>query len=244
MRDRRPIFSVMTIVSLVVLAGSWCVGWAVRRFHVVHRAHDKADGRETAPIPVVPLVGCRSGPRVDAAAIIEVSTCEHVHHPEAATRIVPRRSSESRVPTWLSFLWGMALLGLLLLPANYRAEAERAHAHSLIQLWADAADGTIRHHHDHGLAHPGPERSSSWFDPAVDGTGTTPSVEFVDERPDTGSHQESAPVSNSVHLLLTMMTAIITLGMYQAPMEDPGGRQSGFSTRIPVPPPRCTPTAL
>jgi hypothetical protein len=137
----------------------------------------------------------------------------------------------------------MALLGLLLLPANYRAGAESAHAHSLIQLWADAADGTIRHHLDHGPAHPGPERSSSWFDPAVEDTETTSSVGFVDERPDTGSYQESAPVSNSVHLLLTMMTAFITLGMYQAPMEVPGRRQSGLSPRIPVPPPRWTAAA-
>jgi len=131
------------------------------------------------------LAGCHSGPRVDAAAIIEVSACEHAQHPEAATRIVPRRSGESGLSTWLSFLWGLALLGLLLLPAHYRAGAETAHAHSLIQLWTDAANGTIRHHLHHRIAHVDPGESSSWFDPSVSAAGTISSVNADDERPDS-----------------------------------------------------------
>jgi hypothetical protein len=128
----------------------------------------------------------------------------------------------------------MALLGLLLLPANYRAGAESAHPHSFIQLWADAANGTMRHHLDYGLGHPIPGGSSSWFDP---------SVGFDDQRPDAVEQQESAPVSSSVHLLLTIIMAIVTLGLCQAPIEAPHRRYSGLSPRILVPPPRWTPAA-
>ena len=189
------------------------------------------------------LVGCRSGPRVDAAAIIEVSAGEHVRHPEAATRIVPRRSSESRVSTWFSLLWGMALLGLLLLPANYRAGAESAHAHSLIQLWADAANGTVRHHLDHAMVHPGLAESSSWFDPTVSDTGTISSVGVDDERPDAVAQQESTPMSSGIDLLLTAMMALVALGICRAPLGVPDRRQRGQPPRILVPPPRWTPVA-
>ena len=39
------------------------------------------------------------------------------------------------------------MLGLCLLPTDYRAGAETAHAHSLFQLWLDAADGGVFHEH-------------------------------------------------------------------------------------------------
>ena len=64
-----------------------------------------------------------------------------------------------------------------------------------------------------------------------------------DELPDAAEQQESAPVSSGVHLLLTIMMAIVTLGMCQAPIEVPHRRYSGLSPRILVPPPRWTPAA-
>jgi hypothetical protein len=137
----------------------------------------------------------------------------------------------------------MALLGLLLLPASYRAGAESAHAHSLIQLWADVANGTVRHHHDYGLAHAGPGGSSSWFDPTVGDIETNPSVGFGDERPDAAAEHQSAPASSGVHLLLTAIMAIAALGICQAPSEVPDRRHGGLSPPILVPPPRWTPAA-
>ena len=134
----------------------------------------------------------------------------------------------------------MALLGLLLLPSSYRAGAESAHAHSLIQLWADATNGTVRHHIDHGTAHASPGLSSSWFDPAVGDTGSILTMDFDDERPDAMEHQESTPVSSGVHLLLIAMTAIVSFGVCQAPIAAPDRRHSGLSPRILVPPPRWT----
>ena len=134
----------------------------------------------------------------------------------------------------------MALLGLLLLPATYRAGSERAHAHSLIQLWADAAKGTIHHHLDHGMVHPGPGESSSWFDPSVSDTGTNSSVGVDDGRPDTLGQQESTPMSSGIDLLLTAMMALVALGIFQAPLDVQDQRQRGLPPRILVPPPRWT----
>jgi hypothetical protein len=137
----------------------------------------------------------------------------------------------------------MALLGLLLLPSSYRAGAESAHAHSLIQLWADAANGTIRHHLHHRLAHPASGFSSSWLDPVVRETETSASVASHDEKPDAAEQQESAPVSSGVHLLLTAMMAIAALAKCPVPVDLPGRRRHGLPPPILVPPPRWTPAA-
>ncbi len=137
----------------------------------------------------------------------------------------------------------MALLGLLLLPTSYRGGTEIAHAHSLIQLWADAANGTVRHHPDHGLAHARPGGSSSWFNPTVGDFETTTSVGFDDERPDAAAEQQSVPASSGVHLLLTAIMAIAALGICQAPIDVPDRRHGGLSPPILVPPPRWTPAA-
>jgi hypothetical protein len=177
------------------------------------------------------------------AAIIDVLACEHLHYQEAATRTVSPRSRNSRLSTSFSLLWGMALLGLLLLPANYRAGAESAHAHSLIQLFADATNGTIRHHLHHGLGHPDPEHTSSWFDPSAGDTRSSRSASLADEQLDAAEQQDSVPVSSGVHLLLTSMVAIVALGVCQDPIALPGRRQNGLSPRILVPPPRWTPAA-
>ena len=83
----------------------------------------------------------------------------------------------------------MALLGLLLLPANYRAGAESAHAHSLIQLWTDVSNGTVRHHVDHDRVHPSPGVSSSWFDPSVDVAGS-PTLKSLDDEVDPATSTE------------------------------------------------------
>ena len=68
-------------------------------------------------------------------------------------------------------------------------------------------------------------------------------MDFEDERPDAIEQQESAPVSGGVHLLLAAMTAIVSLGVSQAPTAAPDRRHSGLSPRILVPPPRWTAAA-
>jgi hypothetical protein len=43
-------------------------------------------------------------------------------------------------------LRALALLGLLLLPIQMRAGAQRPHPHALLHLLVDASDGTLDHH--------------------------------------------------------------------------------------------------
>jgi hypothetical protein len=136
----------------------------------------------------------------------------------------------------------MALLGLLLLPSDYRAGAESAHAHSLVQLWADATDGAIYHqHHIHraGAIEMAPNSMVSWFDPAVgepSGAGET--------SPDVGEHQETAPVTGGVHLLLVTVTAPIVVAAETEPTFGPERRLAGRFPRILLPPPRWTPAPM
>ena len=191
--------------------------------------------------PVVPLAGwpeLRSASRTGRDA--EGPACVLVPRQEAATRTVRRRWGDSRVPVGSRLLWGMALLSLLLFPTNYRAGAEAPHGHSFIQLWADANNGTVRHHIDHGTAYSSPDFASSWFDPAVGDIESILTMDSDDARPDAMEHQESTPVSSGVHLLLATMTAIISFGVRQPPIAAPDRRHSSLSPRILVPPPRRT----
>ena len=167
----------------------------------------------------------------------------HAQRQKAATRALPRRSNVFRVSTWFRLLWGMALLGLLFLPSSYRAGAESAHAHSLVQLWEDASDGKVHHHADGGLSGPGPDPSTSWFDPAVAETGRTGSVGLDDRDPDIAEQHDSAPAASGVHLLMTAITAIVPLEMGEAPVTVPDRRRTGLSPRVLLPPPRWTPAA-
>ena len=192
---------------------------------------------------VVPLAGWPGMSAIRSDLDIESPACEYAHHQEAVTRVVRLRSSESQVSTWICLLWSMALLGLLLLPSHYRAGAESPHAHSLLQLWADATNGTVRHHKDHGLVHPGRDLSTSWFDPSVGAIDVVPFVGFDGEQLDATKQQESAPVSSGVHLLLTATMGIVALGLCRAPIADLDRHHSGLPPRILVPPPRWTSAA-
>jgi hypothetical protein len=155
---------------------------------------------------------------------------------------VRRRFGDFGTASWPGFLWCLALLGLLLLSSDYRAGAEVAHAHSLVQLWADAHDGVIYHqHHQHLGADVAASRdpSLSWFDPAV---GEASNAE--EAAPDVGKHQDSAPVTSGVHLLLVAVAALVVAAASAAPTFGPAPRLAGRAPRILLPPPRWTPAPL
>lgn len=153
------------------------------------------------------------------------------------------------VPAWPGLLWGMAMLGLLLLPSSYRAGAETAHAHSLVQLWIDATDGSIHHHdHDFVLDHhesvaPTGGIAVSWFDPVVDATPGGEDYGSGVSPPDVGEQQDSAPVSSGVDfLIVAVMTVVIAAAGRAAPV-DPGRRPESRFPRLLIPPPRTAPVA-
>jgi hypothetical protein len=128
------------------------------------------------------------------------------------------------------------LLGLLLLPADYRAGADAAHAHSLVQLWVDAADGTVQHHHGHAGVATKSRVVASWFDPVPAGAGAESVA--IGERPDLAEQHESAPAISGVHLLLVVVALLLIVAMSRAPVPAAGRLLAGRSPRVLLPPPR------
>ena len=128
-----------------------------------------------------------------------------------------------------SLAWAMALMSLVLLPVNYRAGAELAHAHSLPQVLLDAANGTV-HHHGKGVA--------DWLEPAVSDDVGVAATMAGDEKPDAGQQQDSAPVTSGIHLLL-VVAALLALAAAGSSLDPVRPRKlAGRVPRILAPPPR------
>jgi hypothetical protein len=153
--------------------------------------------------------------------------------------------SGSHTPAWSGLLWGLALLGLLLLPTDYRAGAETAHGHALIQLWFDAADGAIHHHHAPVAAGNSAPRDvvQDWLEPAVVDPAERDVRAAGDDRPDVGSQQDSAPVGGSVHLLVKIVVFLVLAVARPAPTVKSRRAPQGRVTRVLLPPPRWAPLA-
>jgi hypothetical protein len=166
------------------------------------------------------------------------------HLQEAATRSVQSRDANSSLKARLNLLWGMALLGLLLLSSEYRSGDEIAHGHSLIQLWVDAGDGTVHHAHElYRAPEPGSSPATSWFEPLVGDAGSAGSVGLNDKRPDIAGHQDSGPTASGFHLLLMMATVFLVPGQRLMPTVRCDRSSAGLSPRIILSPPRWTPHA-
>ena len=128
-----------------------------------------------------------------------------------------------------SLAWAMALMALLLLPVNYRAGAELAHAHSLPQVLLDAAHGTV-HHHGSGVA--------DWLEPAVSDDAAVAATMAGDEKPDAGQQQDSAPATGGIHLLL-VVAVLLAFSAEASPSVPVRPRKlAGLVPRVLAPPPR------
>jgi hypothetical protein len=149
---------------------------------------------------------------------------------EAATGIVIRHRPIACGRALPSLLWATALVGLLLLPVDYRAGAEHAHAHSLLQLWADAADGRVHHHARAGI---------DWLDPAVDAPEAAGFAAAGESKPDVGEQQDSAPAAGGLHLLLSALDALPIVSVARRPAVSLAHPLAGLFPPIPVPPPRA-----
>lgn len=141
-------------------------------------------------------------------------------------------------PAWSTLLWGMALLGLLLLPSDYRAGAEWTHGHALAQLWIDASDGTIRHHHHTPANTQDRLDAGSWFDPALNVAGNDESTSRAVADPDIGHQHDSSPVSGSAQFLIAIVTAVLIAPATLAPFPAPGQRLASRWPRVLLRPPR------
>jgi hypothetical protein len=142
---------------------------------------------------------------------------------------VRRRPWTFRPPTRSGLLWSLALLGVILLPSYYRAGADIAHAHSLAQLWIDAADGAVHHYHVEATAWSEPDRSSPARE-ALFAAG--------EERPDVGEHDDSIPTSSGVHLLLSVIPVLTAVSTGPRLAAAPDRCRTGHTPRVLLPPPR------
>ncbi len=128
-----------------------------------------------------------------------------------------------------SLAWATALFALVLLPVNYRAGAELAHAHSLPQVLLDAAHGTV-HHHGNGVA--------DWLEPAVNDDVAVAATMAGDEKPDAGQQQDSAPATSGIHLLLVVASLLALVVAGSSSVQARPRKLAGLVSRVPAPPPR------
>jgi hypothetical protein len=162
---------------------------------------------------------------------------------DAATAIAQRLNPRFKAPAWTGLLWVLALLGLLLLPSDYRAGAETAHGHALMHLWFDAADGAIRHHHD-AAAHVASQAAAwEWLDPSVAGAAETEYLQTGEARPDVAGHQDSTPAVGGVHLLAAAVALLVLGAARLFPLPAPYRAPSSRAVPVLLPPPRWTPLA-
>jgi hypothetical protein len=155
---------------------------------------------------------------------------------DATTATVQRGNPRITVPGWAGLLWGLALLGLLLLPSDYRAGAETPHAHALLQLWLDAGDGSVHHHHGTGV-HAG---AWDWLElPALD-VEAAGSDHTSPSGPDVGEHQDSVPAGGGAHLLLQTVPILFLAAPRIVPQTGPGRPLRGRAVAVLLPPPRWT----
>lgn len=137
-----------------------------------------------------------------------------------------------------SLLWGMALLSLCLLPTDYRAGAETAHAHSLFQLWLDAADGGVFHVHARQLAATDAFAGTvSWFDPTFAPEGQVQHSAAA-QNPDLAHQHDSAPAVSGIDLLLASLAFVPLLSGASEPAPGVIRRLVGRSPQVLPPPPR------
>jgi hypothetical protein len=164
---------------------------------------------------------------------------------KAVIDLVSRRRKIHRAGHVPGLLWAMALLGLLLLPSDFRAGADTAHAHSIVQLWADARDGVVEHHHHgHAISLTGAGSALDWLDPAF---GVAESVDprgASADDPDVAGHSDSVPTTSGVQFLLAAALTLPAAGGPRVPIPARGRPLLGRSPRIPLPPPRSVVAAV
>jgi hypothetical protein len=139
-----------------------------------------------------------------------------------------RARTERRPPTRL--LLAVAALSLWTLPVDYRAGAATPHPHAFLQLWIDAAHGSLEHHH---AAFPAPaeaageaERSSA--SPTISPPGLTGGARVYDGAGGAVSGRD---------LLLATLTLTPALGTLRGRRAMPDPLPGAGRNPQPEPPP-------
>lgn len=140
------------------------------------------------------------------------------------------------VSFWGGALWTLALLGLVLLPLNYRGGGDVSHGHSLLQLWADAADGTIDHHHH--PTHAAPLAGLDWLAPEVSIESAASADIQQPHPPDVGDHEDSLPMPGTIPFLVASLAVVRAPRTPLAAPERRANLPAGRAPAVPIPPPR------
>ena len=132
---------------------------------------------------------------------------------------------------WIAPLWGLALVGLLFIPVDYRGGADIPHSHALLQLLLDAQDGHLLHTHAHAGA--SVDQSYDWLDPAV----TDPTTTFGQGGTDVGQQREGAPAVSVISFLVVIPLPIL-VSVALPRIVPVAHRLRGLSSTVHSPPPR------
>lgn len=148
---------------------------------------------------------------------------------------MPRVLRATNLHPSVTLVWALALLGMAFLPTNYRAGAGTAHGHALLQLWADARDGSVQHHQSPIADGAGVQ--VDWLDPLVT---SEVSAQSSSSSPDAGDQNDSAP-AGGVQALVDESSAP-ALDLAPHPVTAAAVLPvAGKSPAVPSPPPRWTP---
>lgn len=139
----------------------------------------------------------------------------------------------------LAFVGGLTLL----MPVNYRAGTDHAHAHTTFQLWIDAATGQSHHHHgdkdQQHVARSAHGSNAHRHTDVVVTIGDAPASEQPDTAEPVSSHMpvQHANAIGALGVLIALLSVVSVLRSCW-----PGGRRlTGVAHLLDPPPPRFAP---
>jgi hypothetical protein len=139
--------------------------------------------------------------------------------------------------SWSARLGALALIGLLLMPIDYRGGAEQPHAHSLLQLLLDASDGHLDHEHAENASF-NPIAAPSWFDPEVGGADAPNDAHAAAEGVDAGQQRHSDSSFSDIPFLLVALIALPHVARVRSEVMRDSGPLHGCAPKVLSPPPR------
>jgi hypothetical protein len=141
-------------------------------------------------------------------------------------------------PSWPSLLAGLALLGFLAMPIDYRGGAELPHTHALLQLLRDATDGHLQHAHASPAAVADSSSASSWFDPNAKVASSPHGMHHATDEVDPGQPQHSDSSYSGIPVLLVSAMALPIMTSARRAVAADWGWPQEHAPEVLSPPPQ------
>jgi len=163
-------------------------------------------------------------------------TQAHASHLESTGMIGRHPRVGSRLTGFQRLVALVAVLGVCMMPVEYRGGAQMSHAHALFQFLFDAAHGSLDHHGhtfralpDRAVAPRSHQRAMM-----VDASRAEPAV----------LHSPPPPIGQPL-AMISIVVAALALGTVRRILATTAStRLVGFSARPPTPPPRLGTVAI